>query len=117
MKEKTLLKVAMASSVLGLLVLSLLSGNLDVTETSISKIGPTNIGDDVKLIGKIDRITVLDKVAFIEIMKPETVSVVIFKDEDQDINLEKGNYVEIIGEVDEYNGEMQIIGNRVRVIP
>ena len=84
MKEKTLLKVAMGSSVVGLLILSLLSGNLEINETSISQIDATNIGDDVKLMGKIERITVLDKVAFLEIIKPETVTVVLFKDEEQD---------------------------------
>ena len=116
MKEKTLLKIALGCSVTGLFILLVLSHSLEVTERSIATIDATTIGDDVKLMGKVDRVTVLDKVAFIEVMKPESISVVLFKDEEQEMNIAQGDYVEIIGEIDEYEGKMQVIGNRVRVI-
>jgi len=58
----------------------------------------------------------MEKVSFLKVAqeKTEVVSIVLFKEED--INLEKGDYVEVIGEIEEYEGKNEIIGNLVKRI-
>ena len=75
-----------------------------------------DIGNDIKLIGKIERVTNADKVVFLEIseLKTEKISVILFKD--RDIDLIEGSYVEVSGEIDDYNGKREIIANSVKII-
>jgi len=114
MKESTLFKLALICSLVGVLILFFVSDNVDVREKAISKIEMENIGEDIKLKGYISKITELEKVMFVEITQPEKIDVVLFKK--GNISLYEGSYVEILGEIDEYGGKMQVIGNRVRVI-
>ena len=53
---------------------------------------------------------------FLEIseLKTEKVSIILFKD--RDIDLIEGSYVEVYGEIDEYNGKREIIANKVKII-
>ena len=32
------------------------------------------------------------------------------------VSVNSGDYIEVVGEIDEYNGNKEIIGNKVRVI-
>ncbi len=114
MKESTLFKIALICSLVGVCILFFISDNVDVKEKAISKIEMESIGEDIKLKGYISGITDLEKVMFVEITQPEKITVVLFKK--SNITLDKGDYVEILGEIDEYGGKMQVIGNRVRVI-
>jgi len=116
MKEKTLFKIALICSFLGLIGLYFISDRISIDRISISDIEKVSLGDTVKIIGKIERVTNSDKVVFLEIseMKTESVSVILFKDSDFEIN--EGSYVEIEGEIDEYNGKREVIANRIKLI-
>lgn len=114
MKEQLLLKIALTCCLAGVGILFFISDNIEPDEKAISKINMENLGEDIKLKGYVSGITDLEKVIFLEITMPEKITVVLFKK--QNISIYEGSYVEILGEIDEYNGEMQVIGNRVRVI-
>ena len=114
MKEKTLLKIALICGIIGLIILFIISDNLEIKEKDIDKINKANVEEDVKLIGKISKITQLDKVAFIELEQPATMTIIVFKD--KNLSLYKGDNIEIIGEIDEYNGELEVIAQRIRVL-
>jgi len=116
MKEKTLFKIALICSFLGLIGLYFISDKISVDRISISDVDKEEIGENVKIIGKIERITNMDKVVFLEIseMKTEEISVVLFKD--RDFYLTEGSYVEIEGEIDEYNGEKEVIASKIKLI-
>jgi len=114
MKEKTLLKIALVCSLVGIMVLFFVSDSIEIKEKDISKINLENVGEDIKLTGYVSKVVDLENVMYVEITKPETISVVLFKK--TNISVYEGSFVEIIGEIDEYNGRMQVIGNRVRVI-
>ncbi|MBW2981895.1 hypothetical protein KY343_03390 [Candidatus Woesearchaeota archaeon] len=116
MREKTLFKIALICSFLGLIGLYFVSENASVERINISNIDKVDLGDEVKIIGKIERVTNSDKVVFLKIseMKTESVSVILFKD--RDIDLIEGSYVDIEGEIDEYNGKREIIANSVKII-
>ena len=68
----------------------------------------------MKILGRVTRFTETENVYFIEIQQPSTIDVLIFKNEP--LSLTEGDNIEIIGKIDEYEGEMEIIGNRIRVI-
>ena len=115
MKEKTLFKIAFICTVVGLWVLFFISENLEIEEIDVSKIDSIDIGKEVRVIGRVERITDTEKVAFMVVgqEKIESVSVVLFKD--GEIFIEQGDYVELIGKLDDYNGEVNIIANAVKV--
>ena len=116
MNEKKLLKIALICSLIGLLILFIFSDNISIEEKDISKIEDEDIGNNVKIIGKVNRITNTDKVAFLGISQETTkeITVVLFKD--KNISLLPGMRVEITGSVEDYNGEKEIIGNKVTII-
>ena len=116
MKEKTLLKVALICSLLGLLVIYLISNNIEIKEKNIEKITLDNKDEFVKLRGIVSRVTDTEKVTIMEITQPQQITVVLFKNENKTMPVYEGNEVEIFGKVDEYEGKLEIIADRLRVV-
>lgn len=116
MKEKTLLKIALIVSLLGLLFLYLISNNIELKEKTIEKITLENKDEFVKLRGIVSRITDTEKVTIMEIIQPQQITVVLFKDENKTMPIHQGNEVEIFGKVDEYEGKLEIIADRLRIL-
>jgi len=115
MKEKTLLKTALICSVIGVTLLFFISGNISVSEKTIDKINKENLNEYVKVKGSITSIVNSSKVTIIEITQPQSINIVLFK-ANNTIGLEKGDYIEVLGKIEEYNGKMEVVGSRVRVI-
>ena len=115
MKEKTLFKIAIICSLIGLVGLFFVSDKITVKRIDVGKITDSDVGKEVRVIGKIERVSDTDKVMFLEVgqEKVERISVVLFKEEE--IRLKEGDYIELIGELDEYKGEYSIIANAVKV--
>ena len=116
MKEKTVLKIALISSLVGLLVLYLISDNITIEEKNIEKITLDNKDEFVKVRGLVNKVVDTEKVTIIEIMQPNEITVVLFKNENKATLIQEGNEVEIIGKVDEYEGELEIIAQRARIV-
>ena len=114
MKETTLLKIALACSLLGLVILYFISAKIDVKDYKPSQLNE-NIGDDVKLIGTITKISKNDNVAFLEVNYQSPVIVVLFTD-DKNLSLKVNDSIEVFGEVQEYKGKNEIIAQKIRVI-
>lgn len=70
-------------------------------------------GRDVTIKGEILSINDIGNLAFLTVAqeKIETVDVILFKD--SPLVLEEGDNVVISGSVEEYKGELEIIGNKV----
>jgi len=116
MQEKTLLKIALITSLLGLLILYLISSNIEIKEKNIEKITLDNKDEFVKLRGIVSRVVDTEKVTIMEITQPQQITVVLFKDENKSMQIQEGNQVEIFGKVDEYEGKLEIIADRLRII-
>ena len=116
MKEKTLLKIALICSLLGLLILYLISNNIEIKEKNIEKITIDNKDEFVKLNGIVNNVIDTEKVTLIKILQPQEITVVLFKNENKTMPIQQGNEVEVIGKVDEYEGKMEIIADRLRVV-
>ena len=116
MEEKTLLKIALIISLLGLLGLYMVSENVEIKEKTIEKITLENKDEFVRLGGIVNKVYKADKALIIEIMQPQKITVVLFNNENKTTKISEGNEVEIFGKVDEYEGKMEVIADRVRVV-
>ena len=116
MQEKTLLKIALIMSLLGLLILYLISDNIEIKEKNIEKITLDNKDEFVKLRGIVNKVIDTERVTIMEITQPQQITVVLFKNENKTMHIQKGNEVEIFGKVDEYEGKLEIIADRLRVV-
>jgi len=114
MKEATLLKIALVCSLIGLIILYFVSSKIDLKDYKPSQLNE-NVGDDVKLIGTITKISQNEGVAFLEIDYAIPITVVLFT-KNENISLNVDDSIEIIGEVQEYQGKNEIIAQKIRVI-
>ena len=113
MKENTLLKIALICSIVGLVVLYFISSKIEIGDYKPSLLNK-NVGDDVKLEGTITKITAKGNVVFIELKQENKVNIVMFTDSNTEIK--EGNVIEIIGKVQQYNSQNEIIANKIRII-
>ena len=116
MKEKQLLKIALICSLVGLILLFFISEKIQIDEVSISRIDEIEEDSSVIVKGKIVGVNSLEKVIYLEIAeeKIESVSVMLFKD--SEIGFYEGQHIEIEGTVTTYEGEKEIIANKVKII-
>ena len=109
MQEKTLLKIGLFGSLIGLIVLYFFSTSIELTQ--IEKINAEQIDETVKITGKVISVHNYDKVAFVKMAKDDYIDVVIFKD--KDINLSEGDDIAVEGSVEEYNNRLQVVASLV----
>lgn len=116
MKEKTLLKIALICSLIGLFILFLYSENIEVSEKNIGKITLDDIDKYVKVKGIVEDIFENEKVAILKTIQPQSIEIILFKNENKSIGINVDDEIEVIGKVEEYEGKLEVIGHRVRVI-
>ena len=114
MKETTLLKIALICSIIGLVSLYFISTKIDAKDYKPGLLNK-NIGDDVKLKGTVTKINDKGDVVFIEVNQQNPVDIVLFTGEDS-LRVVEGDNVEVLGEIQEYNGREEIIAQTIRVI-
>ena len=115
MEEKTLLRIALITSLFGILILLIILDKIDVSDSNIDAINETFLDRHVKIKGEIIGIAETPGLYIINI-KDDTGSmgVIVFKEDK--LELEKGNIVEIEGQVTEYQGKMEIIAKKITVL-
>ena len=114
MKENTLLKIALVCSIIGIALLFIVSQSIGVDEKSIGQIDMASIGEYVKINGAVTNVVDKENVMILTIEQPSKINVVLFKK--KPVELREGNYVEVIGKIDDYEGKPELIGDKVRVI-
>lgn len=117
MEEKSLFRIALACSLVGVTTLFFVSEFIEVDENYIEEITIDDLGNDVKIIGTVKKIVDHGNVVIMNIVQPQELKVVVFKgDEEEMVNVKSGNYIEVLGKVEEFGGELEIIGDRIRLI-
>jgi len=115
MNDKTLIKIAMFCSFIGLIGLLLIQSSVDVDASEISEVLNKDAGEHVKIIGEINYVK---EYAAMYVMKVgdsnSEVEVVVFSKEK--LTLEKGDFVEVEGEVEEYKKKKEIIASRIALL-
>ena len=109
--EKQLQRVAMIVMIVGLGLLYFVAEDYlpeMVTHLDVKQ-------QEVRVQGVIERMTVKDTVQFIEIegCKQERIKAIVFSGED--IYVKEGDYVEMRGEIEEYQGEKELIVSELKV--
>lgn len=110
MREKTLLKISLFCTVFGLIGLYLISSSLKVDESIISKLDETNLGSTIKISGVVTKVDDLGSAMLLDIAQMESMKVIAFTN---DITLNKGDNVEVLGKLDEYNGRIELIADKI----
>ncbi len=117
MNEHTLLKISIISALIGIFILYIVSENIKIDDIDISKIKKEQIGSDVKIKGVVKSAFNGKKASIITITKNEEMKIVIMNENNKkNISLKEGDYIEVIGEINEYEGELEVMGERIRVI-
>jgi len=111
LKEKTILKISIIIVLVGLAFLFIYAGSIDLK--SINNLDEALPEDEIKLKGTITRLSLNDKVAFIELEGNQVIKTDVVLFADHDVYLQEGDYVEISGTVEEYNNEKEIIANKI----
>ena len=113
MQEKTLLKVSLIAIIVGLSFLFLYSEELDLKSVETLEGIPNE--ETVKLKGKIVQLRQAENTYFLKIegSKIETSDVILFPEED--LFLKEGQFVEIVGDTEEYKGKKEVIANKIVV--
>ena len=109
-----MLRLALICSLVGIIALFFISEKIEIKEKNIDEINKDNIGEDVKIKGIVSKSADKGKIILLDIVQPETITIVLFKD--HDFNISTGTKVEITGEIDEFNGQLEIIGNEVKIL-
>lgn len=116
MKEKNLLKIALICSLIGILILFITSQSISVQEKTISRITIEDAGNKVKIKGSVEKVIDTEKVTIINVMQPQDLDVVLFKETNETFDIQKDDFIEVIGKIEEYQGKLEVIGQRVRII-
>ena len=113
MKENTLVKISIIFSLIGLLALYFISDRIKIGEYKPNAIN-SEIGQDTKLKGVVKSARKIGNTVVLEV-EQNIISDVVILDKNN-INLTAGEFIEAIGNIQEYNGKEEIIANRIRVI-
>jgi RecJ-like exonuclease len=115
MKEKTLLKIAIISSLIGILILLYISEHIEIKEFKISEITRDKLDERVKIKGDIIAIKETPGLYILTLKdKTSSIPIVIFKEEP--LSLEHGMLIEIQGIVIEYKGIIEIQAEEIKII-
>lgn len=113
MRERTLLAIALLSSVVGLSILTFFAHDLEPSEADLKIIDGMQSGKQVKVLGQVQDVIAIDSTVILTISQPSTVKVVAFGMASPP---EEGETLEIIGHIDDYEGENEIIADRIRLV-
>jgi len=113
MEEKTLSNIALISVIIGIISLFVISYFLDYKETEIGMIDGSYLGKNVKVIGEVGKFNDYGTLKTF-IVKDSTgeIMVVVFTE-----SLEVEGNVEIVGSVEDYKGNLEIIADKIEIIP
>lgn len=105
-------RIALFTAVVGIIALFILSAKLEPKMGNIIDLDKARLGDFVKISGEIIAIK-HDKTSYFD-LKDSTDEIRVFSF--KEINLTKGDRVEVIGKLDEYRGFSEIQAGQIKKI-
>ncbi len=111
MQEKTLVRLSLFITVLGLGFLFVYSQTLDLSLTpDLETIADS---EKVAMKGTVKNLKVTDKAVFFDLEGEKIVHTDVILFADSSIYLREGDHVELTGQVEEYKGEKEVIADEV----
>ena len=115
MEKKTIFNISLTASLLGILLLLLVSENLNAKQITIDSITRNYIDKDVVIVGSISSINKQEGTTWLKV-KDETGKIDIVAFKSGDLNLKYGDNVEVYGKVAVYNDKLEIIAKSIKHI-
>jgi len=113
MRDSVLLNIAFLCSFIGILILVLVSDNLEAEKKQIRDIGCGSTGEYVTIIGTVKRIIRTNGYVVVDISQESVVRAIVFGN--LSINLKKNSIVEVTGRVNEHMGKAEVIVDEIKV--
>lgn len=108
--DKTLMKLSLAMSVIGIIALFFITQMIEPLETHIDDISDAMAGRNIVVHGTVDSLAENNGNVFIELRNNSKISVVLFeKDAGNVKNLGVGMNVTVIGKLSVYKGSLEIV--------
>jgi len=112
MEEKNLLKVALICSIIGIFIIFIFANRLEPSLVNISDVSASLLDQSVKIQGAVDSIRITPSVIILSVKDDSgSIKVVAFSQDNSE--LVKGQLVEILGDVTEYKGILEIEAKKV----
>mgnify|MGYP001563227138 CR=1 FL=1 len=111
MQEKTLIRVSLIITVLGLGFLFVYTQIVDLTFTP--DIETITDSEKVAMKGTVRNLKVTDKAIFFDLEGEKIVHIEVILFADSSIYLREGDHVELTGQVEEYKGEKEVIAEKI----
>ena len=108
-----MLKLSVSISLIGLIILSGISQSVEFELSNINQLTINDIDNTIKLKGIITKVKEADKVTFFDVAQHSKMPVIIFG---TNISINEGDEVEILGKVAKYNGNIELIADRIEKV-
>lgn len=115
MEEKTLLKIALICSIIGILIIFIFADRLEPSLINISDISKSFIDQEVKIQGVIISSRVTSSTVMLDV-KDDTGIIKIILFDDESFDADKGQIVKVLGSVKEYNGVLEIESKKILLL-
>lgn len=112
MDEKTLLKIALTCSIVGIFIVFIFADKLEPSLVNISDVSESFIDQDVKIRGTIVSSRITPSVLMFDV-KDETGTIKVVAFDKEDFESGEGQLVEVLGNVKEYKGVLEIEAKKV----
>ena len=115
MEEKTLLKIALVCSIVGVFIIFIFADRLEPSLVNISSISQSLIDKDVKIRGTVSSFRITSSVLMLDV-RDETGSIKVVAFDKEDFEADKGQAVEIMGKVKGYQGSLEIEAKNILLL-
>ncbi|MBI2041109.1 MAG: OB-fold nucleic acid binding domain-containing protein [DPANN group archaeon] len=113
MQDKTLIKIALAWSLLGLFILMLIAAYSEPKTIKISEM-EQNVGKTAVIFGHVERAK-YGKTSFVELSDNTGNTTAVIFDNPQN-KTKAGDYIGIKGKIQTYMGNLEIIADEIRCV-
>ena len=115
MEEGILLKIALVSSLIGILLLSFIEEKISLKESNITMIDYSLLENHVKVKGAAVNIKDLENILIFDLKDNNgKIKVIAFKK--NKLKIKKDSILEVEGIVKEYNNELEVEAKKIRIL-
>lgn len=111
MQEKSLVRISLIVTILGLSFLLIYAQSVDLEPTP--DLETHTVSEKVAMKGTVKNLRVTDKAIFFELEGEKIVHTEVILFPDSSMYLREGDHVELTGQVEEYKGEKEVIAEKI----
>lgn len=112
MREKTIVQIALVTLIIGFSFLLLYAGDVSLPKTtSLDSLPPQ---EEVAISGVVENLNRKGNTLFFQVngQRQETLEIIAFPNEE--LYLQEGDFVEVQGLVEEYNGQKEVVAETIK---